>query len=151
VPTEAITETDWGETDQAELFAYGGNGPLFGTQIADILGISKVRFFAYGTVFSAYGSAISDVLHVYESALTAPLTGRSVLQSGEALYGQAVRDLEGEGFDINDSSFCWRLSSASEQSDLVDGSANEVLPRIYSKMNEPTMLRLEARYDVILL
>ena len=146
--TEAITETDWGETDQAELFAYGGNGPLFGTQIADILGISKVRFFAYGTVFSAYGSAISDVLHVYESALTAPLTGRSVLQSGEALYGQAVRDLEGEGFDINDSSFCWRLSSASEQSDLVDGSANEVLPRIYSKMNEPTMLRLEARYVV---
>jgi N-methylhydantoinase A/oxoprolinase/acetone carboxylase beta subunit len=145
---EAIAETSWSNRKEVELFAYGGNGPLFGTQIADILNIEKVRFFAYGTVFSAYGSAISDVLHVYESAIMAPVSESSVLRSGEVLYGQAVRDLEGEGFDVAHSSFCWRLSSAAEQSDLVDGAVNDVLPILYSEINQPSMLRLEARYVV---
>ena len=43
------------------LFAYGGNGGLFGAGVAEKAGIARVRVFSLGPVFSAFGSAVSDI------------------------------------------------------------------------------------------
>ena len=92
------------------LYAYGGNGPLFVTAVADRLGAREARFFRFGSVYSAYGSAISDVVHVYESALA----GNGHLnRAGAELARQARRDLRGEGLDAGAASLEWEVRSAS--------------------------------------
>ena len=87
---------------QSTLFAYGGNGPMFGALVAERLGFERVFLFDLGPVFSAFGSAQSEVVHVYEHGIGASwASARHGLLAGTAatLYQQAERDLEGEGFD----------------------------------------------------
>ncbi len=84
------------------LFAYGGNGPMFGAFVAKKLGIRSVLCFDLGPVFSAFGSAISDVVHVYERGIGKTWVqsqGDVLIETAETVYRQAVRDLDGEGFD----------------------------------------------------
>ena len=91
--------------EAVSLFAYGGNGPLFGALVSERLGIPDVVVFGLSPVFSAFGSAISNVVHVYERGIGADIAdpggaGR-VGESLGALYGLAARDLSGEGFSID--------------------------------------------------
>ena len=93
------------KAEAVSLFAYGGNGPLFGALVAERLGIPDVVVFGLSPVFSAFGSAISDVVHVYERGIGADIAdpggaGR-VAESLGALYDLAERDLRGEGFSID--------------------------------------------------
>lgn len=84
------------------LFAYGGNGPVFGAFVAEKLGVHSVFSFDVGPVFSAFGSAISDVVHVYERGIGktwAQSLGDVLIDAAGTLYQQALRDLDGEGFD----------------------------------------------------
>jgi N-methylhydantoinase A/oxoprolinase/acetone carboxylase beta subunit len=87
------------------LFAYGGNGPLFGAFVAERLGIPDVAVFGLSPVFSAFGSAISDVVHVYVRGVGADLAdpggARRVGECVGSLYDLAARDLIGEGFAID--------------------------------------------------
>lgn len=138
---ETAEEVGW---DPAEcvVYAYGGNGPLFVTAVAERLGATQARFFRFGSVYSAYGSAISDVVHVYESALT----GRDHLDpAGEQLAGQAERDLRGEGFDPGRASLEWEIRSA-------DGSARGESAQpsgvVGTLSGAPTLVRLTARYPL---
>jgi N-methylhydantoinase A/oxoprolinase/acetone carboxylase beta subunit len=88
--------------DDCTLFAYGGNGPVFGAFVAEKLGIDSVFSFDIGPVFSAFGSAISDVVHVYERGIGKSWTqslGDELIDAAGTLYRQAIRDLDGEGFD----------------------------------------------------
>jgi N-methylhydantoinase A/oxoprolinase/acetone carboxylase beta subunit len=97
------------EASDTPLFAFGGNGPMFASLIAEKLGLPSAYVFNLGPVFSAFGSAMSDVIHVYERGLGVGLndTNNSNLLSEVAsqLYGQASRDLKGEGFDANQAKF----------------------------------------------
>ena len=43
------------KAEAASLFAYGGNGPLFGALVAERLGIPDVVVFGSSPVFSAFG------------------------------------------------------------------------------------------------
>ncbi len=61
------------KAEAVSLFAYGGNGPLFGALVAERLGIPDVVVFGLSPVFSAFGSAISDVVHVYERGIGADI------------------------------------------------------------------------------
>ena len=82
------------------MFAFGGNGPMFGTFVAEKLGLPAVHAFDLGPVFSAFGSGISDVVHVYERGVGQFLRAEAATLTRTAadLRRQAVRDLEGEGF-----------------------------------------------------
>lgn len=90
------------EAKDCTLFAYGGNGPLFGAFVAEQMGVGSVYSFDLGPVFSAFGSAISDVVHVYERGIGktwVQANGDILIDAADSIYRQAVRDLDGEGFN----------------------------------------------------
>lgn len=83
------------------LFAYGGNGGLFASGVAQRAGIRAAYLFDLGPVFSAFGSSVSDICHVYERSFRLPL--REGTDPGslnlllEEMRNQGFRDLLGEG------------------------------------------------------
>jgi acetophenone carboxylase len=85
------------------LFAYGGNGGLFGNGVAERTTIKQVYFFGLGPVFSAFGSSVSDISHVYERSFHLPLTEGADLQPLHQLLQElrdaGRRDLLGEGIN----------------------------------------------------
>ncbi len=83
------------------LFAFGGNGAIFGCNVAERIGVDRVYTFSIGSVFSTFGSSISDISHSYEYALFSPLEEYKVLHEIiKKLRSQVSRDMEGEGLDI---------------------------------------------------
>ncbi len=146
--SETAREVGWDKLSDVELFAYGGNGPLFGTQIAESLGITKVRLFALGTIFSAFGSAISDVLHVYERVIVVATKLEDLVSIGESLTMQAKNDLLGEGFDPAKAILGWTGANDKGIHAQLDGDIKSVLPDIIKKVDCMNVLRLEARYSV---
>ena len=129
----------WDPAD-CTVYAYGGNGPLFVTAVADRLGAPRARFSRFGNVYSAYGSAISDVVHLYESAVD----GAGQLEVvGAELAGQARRDLRGEGFDADSAALEWELRSASA---VARGPGDG--PGALDVGGAPTLVRLTACYPL---
>lgn len=90
------------EAAQTALFSFGGNGPMFGALVAERLGIRDAYAFDFGPVFGAFGSSISDVAHVYERGVGLAWNAgnqAAIVESARRLHTQALRDLQGEGFD----------------------------------------------------
>jgi N-methylhydantoinase A/oxoprolinase/acetone carboxylase beta subunit len=138
---EVAGQAGWDPAD-CTLYAYGGNGPLFVTAVADRLGARQARFFRFGNVYSAYGSAISDVVHVYESALT----GAAHLDRATTeLTGQAERDLRGEGLDASVATLEWDLRSGASS---AHGEAATPMALTASLDGPPSLVRLTARYPL---
>lgn len=84
------------------LFAYGGNGGLFGAGVAETAGIKRVQLFSLGPVFSAFGSAVSDICHVYERPLAeaGAITDLGLARVRGAfaeMKAECAKDLLGEG------------------------------------------------------
>lgn len=127
------------------MFAYGGNGPMFATEVAERLGLRDVRLFALGTIFSAYGSAIADVLHVYERAFTGGDLNAELLEAGSALQAQAMRDLAGEGFDPARAQYEWEIDGAGAR---ASGRIDAVAPMLATAGPGATLLRLTARFVI---
>jgi acetophenone carboxylase len=146
---ETAEEAGWDPTETT-VYAYGGNGPLFVTAVAERLGAKTARFFRFGNVYSAYGSAISDVVHLYETVITPDLDLRTV---GDDLADQARRDLRGEGFDPATATFSWQLRTDADEfdsgtlaggEDLLEGLATLVA----RAAGVPTLLRLRATSEL---
>jgi N-methylhydantoinase A/oxoprolinase/acetone carboxylase beta subunit len=96
------------EPERTRLFGFGGNGPMFAAFVADRLGLEAAHVFDFGPVFGAFGSSVSDVAHVYERGVGRVFDADSqsgLLAAARRLHQQAVRDLEGEGFDPATASF----------------------------------------------
>ena len=138
---ETAQEAGW-EPSDCTIYAYGGNGPLFVTAVADRLGATKARFFRFGNVYSAYGSAISDVVHVYESALS---QARELETIGAELSASATRDLRGEGFDPTAARLEWELRSASSRTHGAGDSPAALTAKLDG---DPALVRLTARYPL---
>ncbi|MDE0284002.1 MAG: hydantoinase/oxoprolinase family protein [Gammaproteobacteria bacterium] len=138
-----LAEVDWDNNDDTVLFAFGGNGPMFATFIADSLDIREVRVFALGNIFSAYGSAIADVLHVYERALVDG--SKSLGASGHQLYQQARRDLRGEGFNPDQARYTWQIDTANGAGGSAEGDVDTMLGAL-GRREDAQLLRLEARF-----
>lgn len=120
-----LAEADTKPADAA-LFCFGGNGPMFGSFIAEKLGISTVYIFDLGPVFSAFGSAQSNVSHVYERGI-GHLIGHEVLAAAQLMYDQACRDLTGEGFDPSAAVFEYTFEFEDNDGDATirfDGAPN---------------------------
>ena len=89
------------ELSSHTLFAYGGNGGLFGAGVAASAGIQRVLVFSLGPVFSAFGSSVSDICHVYER----PLSEAAITEAGmsrirgafDEIKAECAKDLLGEG------------------------------------------------------
>lgn len=118
---ETAAEMGWDPATTA-VYAFGGNGPLFGTGVAERIGAKTVRLFGFGNVLSAYGSAISDVVHVYECVVNSDDAARA---AEERMTGQARRDLRGEGFDPDAASY-----DVERRGDLVRLTARFTLPSL---------------------
>jgi len=146
--TETAHEVGWSTLADVELFAYGGNGPLFATAVAEVLGIGRVHLFALGTVFSAYGSAISDVLHVYERALVGKSSVTALTAVADALLDQAMRDLRGEGFDPARASYHWTVQNAARERAESTGAGANPAASLVATLPDASLLRLDARYAV---
>ena len=97
------------EPGEATLYAFGGNGPLLATGVAERLGISRVALFGMGSVLSAFGSAISDVVHVYESAVA---DGADPAALAGQLRERAERDLKAEGLDPGSARYEFEVTDA---------------------------------------
>ena len=138
---DAAEEAGW-QPSECTIYAYGGNGPLFVTAVAERLGATTARFFRFGSVYSAYGSAISDVVHVYESAVVA---GTPLEQVADRLGSEARRDLRGEGFDPAYASLDWEVRS---EAGSVTGVQDEPAGLVATLQGDPTLVRLTARYPL---
>ncbi|MGE0486210.1 MAG: hydantoinase/oxoprolinase family protein [Gammaproteobacteria bacterium] len=145
---DTVGEVGWGAFDDVTLYAYGGNGPLFGTLVADALGIGQVRLFALGTVFSAFGSATSDVLHVYERALGPGADAAAIATAGAGLARQARRDLAGEGFDPDGASYHWTVQNDVRERFTAAGDIAAAAPALASGLAAASLLRLDARFAI---
>lgn len=138
---ETADEVGW-DPSECVVYAYGGNGPLFATAVAERLGARTARFFRYGAVYSAFGSAISDVVHVYESGLTG---ADHLASAGASMADEAARDLRGEGFDPAGATLEWEVRSDTASAQATDGEPQALLE---SLGGTPTLLRLTARYPL---
>ena len=143
--TDTVAEVAWDNNDDAVLFAFGGNGPMFATYLADSLGIEEVRVFALGNIFSAYGSASADVLHVYERALADG--NKSLEAAGLQLFQQARRDLSGEGFDPGQADYSWHIDTADGTGGSAEGDVDRMLESL-GRGEDAQLLRLEARFEL---
>jgi len=143
-----LTEAGHANDPAFVMFAYGGNGPLFATEVAERLGLTDVRLFALGTIFSAYGSAIADVLHVYERAFVGADAAAELATDGAALSAQAERDLRGEGFDPTAALMEWEVDGADGARGAATGDCASVAASLLAAVPKPSLLRLTARFEI---
>ncbi len=81
------------------MLAYGGNGPLHGCGIANILGINKILVPPFCSVFSAVGAGNMHQLHIHERSLFMYIydsTARRLL-SDYKRFNEIVQELETAG------------------------------------------------------
>lgn len=155
------------EASDTALFAFGGNGPMFAAFVAERLGVSSAYAFDFGPVFGAFGSSVSDVVHVYERGVGlewTPANHARLAEAAERLHKQAVRDLEGEGFDPAQARFRYELEFGRDAevagscrfelagdpvTGFVAAAAAAIDSSSLSKCTEPVLLvRLTARFEV---
>jgi N-methylhydantoinase A/oxoprolinase/acetone carboxylase beta subunit len=139
----AAREAGW-DPPEVTLYAYGGNGPLFITPVAERLGASTARMFRFGNVYSAYGSAISGVVHVYESA-TSGMARDAVGGRCAELVAESRRDLRGEGFEADKAELSWEVRSATGTEHGTGADPAALLDRLGA---QPLLVRLTARFPL---
>ena len=128
------------------LFAFGGNGGLFGCPIAELVGVKKVYFFSLSSVFSAFGSAVADVIHTYEYS---PLESLEAIDAGlvEEMKEEAIRDMEGERLDPTKINL--KLELEFEDGEFIETPYQNIneLRRNLTKKERVEILRLKAIYE----
>lgn len=134
---DTAAEEGW-DPSEAAIYAFGGNGPLFATGVADRLGSTSVKLFRFGNVLSAYGSAISDVVHVYESAVPGSDPVNAARQAAENLREEARRDLTGAGFDTAHAVFEWEVRNTTGELATAKGDIEPALT------GTPSLVKLRA-------
>lgn len=83
------------------LLVFGGNGGVFGCDIAEKIGANQVYIFSLASVFSAFGASTADISHTYEYAPLVSLEDFNKLQKViSQLRNEALRDMKGEGLDL---------------------------------------------------
>ncbi len=98
------------------LFAYGGNGSLFASGVAEKAAIDRVQLFSLGPVFSAFGSSVSDISHLYEGSLARVAISDAglvrILQMIKEMKAEGVKDLLGEGIRPDAITYAYELDAS---------------------------------------
>ncbi len=86
------------------LLAFGGAGPMHALDVARELGMREVIVPPLPGAFSAYGILVSDVRLDYGKSLVRPLgdAGEEVEAAWEAMEAEGRRELEAQGFPLED-------------------------------------------------
>ncbi len=101
------------EQSHMALIVFGGAGPTHCCGFPDNLGFSQILISPYSSVFSAFGSSTTDLLHMYPRHVPITLCdGVNYLTNYDA-FNQVVkenmefakRDIQGEGFSVDDAFF----------------------------------------------
>jgi N-methylhydantoinase A/oxoprolinase/acetone carboxylase beta subunit len=130
------------------LFAFGGNGPMFGALVAERLGMAQAYAFDFGPVFGAFGSSISDVAHVYERGVGRAANDPATHAAAQLLYEQAQRDLRGEGFEPAAAKYRYELEGE-DGNVRLDGNGAPQADLFSAEGSKPvSLLRLTARFEV---
>lgn len=84
---------------QFTMLAYGGNGPLHGCGIANVLGIDKILAPPFTAVFSAVGAGNMHQMHIHERSLFTILYNSNTrhLFNDYDAFNRAVDELEALG------------------------------------------------------
>lgn len=117
-----LLEKAGGPASDWTLFAYGGNGGIFATGLAERVGLKSAYVFDLGSVFSVLGSSLADIMHVYEHALMVRLDDEGVARLNNALTAmraEAVRDMRGEGLDPAQVQLALELDVRSSSGEVV--------------------------------
>ena len=120
--------------ENASLIVYGGAGPAHACGVAQAAGIDHIVVPSHPSVFSAHSVGFSDVVHDYQvTAADRSDLGELDEEMGR-LRQRARRDMEGEGFEDDETDFVWTVTG------MVDDEAmshTEVRPAdAKSKMAE---------------
>jgi N-methylhydantoinase A len=97
----AVTVERGRDPRSAALFAFGGNGPLFGWDMAMALGMNRVIAPPAPGLFSAFGLIYAEVEHHYGRTLRRVLANadaREIEAAWAALETEALDQLKAEGF-----------------------------------------------------
>ncbi|MGC8475820.1 MAG: hydantoinase/oxoprolinase family protein, partial [Acetobacteraceae bacterium] len=97
----AVTVERGRDPREFALLAFGGNGPLFATAIAEALGITRVIVPPLPGVFSAFGLLVARMEHHLTQSLRARLPGADpapLRAALAALEAEATRRLHHDGF-----------------------------------------------------
>ncbi len=99
----SLLQDDGCDASAFTFFAMGGAGPLHACEIAELAGIGNVIGFPFGSVFSAFGSCMTDLRHTYVRSLPAATGDNTAAIEAivTELKSQAIKDMQGEGFDEN--------------------------------------------------
>lgn len=99
---------------EATLIAYGGSGPTHAAGVAGHAGVDEIIVPSEAAVFSAYSVGFSDVVHDYHIRGGSHGDFESLDAKIERIDRRARRDIEGEGFDPENVSFCWSVHGISD-------------------------------------
>ncbi len=98
----AVTVERGRDPRSAALFAFGGNGPLFGWDMATALGMNRVIAPPAPGLFSAFGLIYAEVEHHYGRTLRRVLANADASEievAWAALETEAIEQLVAEGFN----------------------------------------------------
>jgi N-methylhydantoinase A/acetophenone carboxylase len=127
------------------LTVYGGAGPLHACKIAEIGGLRRIAITRFSAVFSAFSSSLMDVGHSYLRAVGLTAGDEMLRETVGALVAEmhsaALRDMRGEGFDLQGLS--WRLDAIMARK---DGTEVRCSAEVADPMSPPA---LQALHDEI--
>jgi N-methylhydantoinase A/acetophenone carboxylase len=106
------------------LIVFGGAGPTHCCGFPDDLGFSQILISPYSSVFSAFGSSTTDLLHMYPKHVQITLCDGADYLTDYGGFNQVVkenmefarRDIQGEGFSVDDAFFTLDLLGDEELS-----------------------------------
>ncbi len=106
------------------LIVFGGAGPTHCCGFPENLGFSQILISPYSSVFSAFGSSTTDLLHMYPKHVQITLCDGADYLTDYGGFNQVVkenmefarRDIQGEGFSVDDAFFTLDLLGDEELS-----------------------------------
>jgi N-methylhydantoinase A/acetophenone carboxylase len=112
------------ERSHMALIVFGGAGPTHCCGFPDNLGFSQILISPYSSVFSAFGSSTTDLLHMYPKHVQITLCDGADYLTDYGGFNQVVkenmefarRDIQGEGFSVDDAFFTLDLLGGEELS-----------------------------------
>lgn len=95
--------------DTRTMIVYGGAGPAHACGVARAAGIERIIVPSNPSVFSAHSVGFSNIVHDYHYRIADPDDLEGVSDAIDRFRERARRDMEGEGFEPDETEFTWSI------------------------------------------